>query len=74
MVGQTTIPALDPLPPVVEAVRAAGVRLVRRHGSLVGTCPACGRPTLYVGRLTFCCFGCGRRGGTEEAIALGRAS
>lgn len=32
MVAQVEIPAIDPLPPVAEAVRARGVRLVRRLG------------------------------------------
>lgn len=71
---QRTIAGLDPLPPVVEAVRAAGVVLRRRRGELVGDCPSCKRPTLRVGTETFTCFGCGKTGGVEEAFALGRAS
>lgn len=69
---QSTIAGLDPLPAVVEAVRAAGVRLRHVRGSLVGECPACSRPTLYVGDVAFTCFGCGTTGGVEEAFALNR--
>lgn len=72
MPAQTTIPALDPLPPVVEAVRAAGVRLLRTDtGSLVGYCPACARrvPTLFVSESGgwWQCFACGVRGGAQDA-------
>lgn len=67
MIAQTTIPALDPRPPVVEAVLALGIRLRSCRGSLVGVCPRCVRPVLYVGALTFTCFGCGARGGAKDA-------
>ncbi|MCC6649106.1 MAG: HNH endonuclease [Polyangiaceae bacterium] len=62
MVRQSTIAGIDPLPPVVEAVRAAGVRLRRRRGALVGTCASCGRPTLYVSERQGWarCFSCGQ--------------
>lgn len=65
--AQTQIAGVEPLPAVVEAVRAAGVRLRRVRGSLVGVCPVCARPTLYVGNATFTCFGCGVRGNAENA-------
>lgn len=69
---QRTIAGLDPLPPVVEAVRAAGVVLSRsRTGALVGHCPACARrqATLYVSERGgwFVCFGCGTRGNAANA-------
>lgn len=72
MPAQTTIPALDPLPPVVEAVRAAGVSLLRSDtGSLVGYCPRCERrvPTLFVSERAgwWQCFACGVRGGAADA-------
>lgn len=72
MTSQTTLPALEPLPPVVEAVRAAGVRLSRsRTGSLVGHCPVCARhqQTIYVSERGgwWACFGCGVRGTAANA-------
>lgn len=72
MPRQLHIAALDPLPPVVEAVRAAGVSLLRSDtGSLVGYCPACARraPTLFVSESGgwWQCFACGVRGGAADA-------
>lgn len=69
---QRTIAGIDPLPPVVEAVRGAGVRLERsRTGALVGGCPVCGRVprTLYVSERGgwFACFACGARGNVTNA-------
>lgn len=72
MVKQSTIAGLDPLPAVVEAVKAAGVHLHRsRTGALVGHCPVCARrqTTLYVSERGgwFACFGCGVRGNAASA-------